>query len=42
MPTSFLLGADGKVVAVHGGFEGESTRKAYLAEVEAALKAAGK
>jgi thiol-disulfide isomerase/thioredoxin len=42
MPTSFILGADGKVIAVHSGFEGEATRKAYLAEVEAALKAAGK
>jgi thiol-disulfide isomerase/thioredoxin len=42
MPTSFLLGPDGKVAAVHSGFEGEATRKAYLSEVEAALKAAGK
>lgn len=42
MPTSLIVGADGKVVAVHGGFEGEMTRKKYLAEIEAALKAAGK
>lgn len=42
MPTSFIIGADGKVVAVHGGFDGESTRKEYLNEIEAALKAAGK
>lgn len=42
MPTSLIVGADGKVVAVHGGFEGELTRKKYLAEIEAALKAAGK
>jgi thiol-disulfide isomerase/thioredoxin len=42
MPTSFLIGADGKVAAIHSGFQGEVTRKAYLAEVDAALKAAGK
>jgi thiol-disulfide isomerase/thioredoxin len=38
MPTSFLVGADGKVRAVHSGFDGESTRRQYLTEVEAALK----
>lgn len=42
MPTSFLVGADGKVIAVHRGFEGESTRKAYLAEIEKALVAANR
>jgi thiol-disulfide isomerase/thioredoxin len=42
MPTSFLVGADGKIIAVHSGFDGEATRKQYLAEIEAALKAAGK
>jgi thiol-disulfide isomerase/thioredoxin len=42
MPTSFLIGADGKVRAVHSGFEGETTRKEYLTEIEAALQAAGK
>jgi cytochrome c biogenesis protein CcmG/thiol:disulfide interchange protein DsbE len=42
MPSSFLIGADGKVVSVHSGFDGESTRKAYLAEIEASLKAAGR
>lgn len=42
MPTSFIVGVDGKVVAVHGGFDGEVTRKEYLNEIEAALKAAGK
>ena len=41
MPTSFILGADGRVIAQHSGFEGEATRKAYLAEIEAALKSAG-
>lgn len=42
MPTSFIVGADGKIIAIHGGFDGESTRKEYLKEIEAALKAAGK
>lgn len=42
MPTSFLLGADGRVVAIHSGFEGEATRKQYQQEIAAALKAAGK
>ena len=42
MPTSFIIGADGKVTAIHSGFDGENTRKEYLAQVEAALKAAGK
>ena len=38
MPTSFLLGRDGKVVSVHRGFKGEETRKKYLEEIEALLK----
>jgi len=42
MPTSFLLGADGKVIAVHSGFDGETTRMEYLTQIEATLKAAGK
>lgn len=42
MPTSFLIAPDGRIVAVHSGFEGESTRKQYLNEIEAALKDAGK
>jgi peroxiredoxin len=42
MPTSFLVGADGKIITVHSGFDGEATHKKYLAEIEAALKAAGK
>lgn len=42
MPTSFLIGADGKVIAIHSGFEGESTRKEYVAEIESALQAAHK
>jgi thiol-disulfide isomerase/thioredoxin len=42
MPTSLIVGSDGKIVAIHSGFEGEATRKKYLTEIEAALKAAGK
>ncbi|MBI3416902.1 MAG: TlpA family protein disulfide reductase [Verrucomicrobia bacterium] len=42
MPTSFLVAADGKLITTHRGFEGESTRKKYLAEVETALQAAHK
>ena len=42
MPTSFLVAADGKVIAVHSGFEGESTRKKYFAEIEPSLQTARK
>lgn len=37
MPTSILVGTDGKIRMVHRGFEGESTRKQYQADIEAAL-----
>ncbi len=37
MPTSILVGKDGKIRIVHRGFEGESTRKQYQADIEAAL-----
>lgn len=42
MPSSFVIGADGKIAAVHSGFEGAKTRAEYLEQIEAALKAAGK
>ena len=42
MPTSFLLSPDGKILAVHSGFAGDSTRAEYVKEIEAALKAAGR
>ena len=42
MPTSFVIGADGKITAIHNGFEGKTTRKQYIEQIEAALKAAGK
>ncbi len=41
MPTSFLIGADGKVRAVHVGFK-DSNREALEREIEAALAAARK
>lgn len=37
MPTSFLIGKDGKVVAIHKGFHGKETAKEYTAEVEKLL-----
>jgi cytochrome c biogenesis protein CcmG/thiol:disulfide interchange protein DsbE len=37
MPTSFLIGKDGKVVAIHKGFHGKETAKEYAAEVEKLL-----
>jgi peroxiredoxin len=42
MPTSFLISRSGKIAAVHTGFDGEPTRKAYLAEIEKTLSPAGK
>ena len=41
MPTSFLIGADGKVRAVHVGFK-DSNREALEREIESALAAARK
>ncbi|MBI5772648.1 MAG: TlpA family protein disulfide reductase [Verrucomicrobia bacterium] len=38
MPTSFILGPDGKVKAVHSGFHGDKTKKQYAAEIEELLK----
>lgn len=37
MPTSFLLGKDGKIAAVHKGFHGKDTVKQYEAEIEKLL-----
>lgn len=34
MPTSFVVGPDGKVVSVHKGFHGSDTQKQYVKEVE--------
>ncbi len=38
MPSSFLLDKQGKVRAHHSGFDGEGTRKKYVAEIESLLK----
>jgi cytochrome c biogenesis protein CcmG/thiol:disulfide interchange protein DsbE len=37
MPTSFIIGTDGKVIAIHKGFHGNKTAKEYAAEVEKLL-----
>jgi len=39
MPSSFVLGTDGKVVAVHKGFHGKDTVKEYETEIEKLLSA---
>lgn len=41
MPTSFLIGRDGKVISVHEGFRGEKTVQTLVAQIEAALAAGG-
>jgi thiol-disulfide isomerase/thioredoxin len=38
MPTSLILDGTGKVRFLHNGFHGETTRKAYLTEIETLLK----
>lgn len=38
MPSSFLLGRDGKIVSFHRGFKGAETKKKYAEEIEALLK----
>jgi cytochrome c biogenesis protein CcmG/thiol:disulfide interchange protein DsbE len=38
MPTSFLIGRDGKVRYTHSGFRGDETVKQYRAEIETLLK----
>ena len=38
MPSSFLLGRDGRVAFVHYGFEGDKTKKQYVSEIETLLK----
>lgn len=34
MPTSFVVGPDGKVASVHKGFHGADTQKQYVKEIE--------
>lgn len=38
MPSSFLLGRDGKIHAFHRGFKGGETKKKYVEEIDALLK----
>ncbi|MFM7103429.1 MAG: TlpA family protein disulfide reductase [Verrucomicrobiota bacterium] len=38
IPTSFVLRPDGRIAAIHEGFEGAGMRKKYAAEIEAARK----
>lgn len=42
IPTSILVGPDGRILARHEGFDGDSTKKELVAQIEKALKAAGK
>lgn len=37
MPSSFVIGADGKVAAVHKGFHGKETAKQYSSEIDGLL-----
>jgi len=37
MPTSFVIGQDGKVVSVHKGFHGKESAKQYAEEIEKLL-----
>lgn len=34
MPTSFVIGPDGKIASVHKGFHGGDTQKQYVKEIE--------
>ena len=38
MPSSFLVGRDGKVRHIHSGFKGDETKKKYEQEIESLLK----
>jgi len=38
MPTSFLIGKDGKVAVVHTGFKGDETEEQIAIEIEGLLK----
>jgi cytochrome c biogenesis protein CcmG/thiol:disulfide interchange protein DsbE len=39
MPTSFVIGTDGKVFSIHKGFHGKDTIKQYETEIEKLLNA---
>ncbi|MDB6034997.1 MAG: Redoxin domain protein [Verrucomicrobiales bacterium] len=38
MPTSFLVGRDGKVRFMHAGYHGQASKKEYISEIESLLK----
>ncbi len=38
IPMSYLVGRNGKVIAIHEGFEGEDTKKQLTQEIESALQ----
>jgi cytochrome c biogenesis protein CcmG, thiol:disulfide interchange protein DsbE len=42
LPKTFVIGADGKIVGAHTGFNPALGAKEYAEQIEAALKAAGK
>jgi peroxiredoxin len=37
IPSSFVISPDGKIQAIHVGFGGEKTKKAYITDIEKAL-----
>ena len=37
MPSTYLVDGDGRIAAIHSGFEGEATMKKYIAEIERLL-----
>lgn len=42
VPTSFIVGGDGKVISIHEGFDGDKSVKVYEKEIEEALGKLGK
>ena len=38
IPTTFILGRDGKIAALHNGYGGDSTKRELFATVEKLLK----
>ena len=38
IPTTFILGRDGKIAALHNGYSGDSTKRELFATVEKLLK----
>jgi len=39
IPASFLISPAGKIVAIHSGYEGDKTKREYIAEIEKLLAA---